>query len=166
LDGRIGPVRAVRLSEVPKWRDVGVALLEEYLRLPDAWQGDVPDVLPGIYQAVVDGYPGEATPPGGDALLVEVADDVVAQVLLVPHTRGVGRFERMCVVERARGQGVGGFLIEKGLGLARSLGYRRVVLDVIAERDAALRLYGRYGFTPISAYADYGRPMVFLGRQI
>jgi hypothetical protein len=68
---------------MPMRRDASVTLVEEYLRPPDAWSGDVPEVLPDIHQAVIDGYPGEAIPPGCDALLVAVAGDVVAHVLLV-----------------------------------------------------------------------------------
>lgn len=71
----------------------------------------------------------------------------------------------MYVVERAHRQEVGAFLAKKALDLAQ-LGSRRVVLDVIAERGAALGLHVRHGFMPISAYTDTGGPMVFLGRQI
>lgn len=156
----------LRLSENLALRSTGCALVEDYLRLADAWGGDTPAVLPAAHQAIVDGYPGDASPPGGDALIAATADAVLGQVLVVPHAVDVAKIERLYVVESARHRGMGTVLLSNALDLANSLGYRSVVLDVIPERRGAISLYERFGFTPIAPYADYGRPMVFLGRPL
>jgi putative acetyltransferase len=86
--------------------------------------------------------------------------------LLIGHDQVSARLERIYVLDGKQGRGVGGKLLRRALQRAGSLGYRRVVLDVIAERAAAIRLYERLGFEPITPYTDYGRPMVFLGRDL
>jgi GNAT superfamily N-acetyltransferase len=155
-------VEVMRLSSEPCRRDRGAALLEEYFRLPDAWGGRPPAQLPRPHRSLVTGYPGGAVPPDGDVLLAFHCRVVVGQVLIVRHSSEIARLERMYVVERARGHGVGKSLLSYAVELARLLRYDTVVLDVIAERVAALQLYERFGLAPVEPYADYGRPMGFL----
>jgi len=119
-------VRVRRLSEVPSLRPDGVALVDGYLRLADAWGGEVPDVLPPVLQRVVAGFPGDALPPEGEVLVAEVDGAPVGQVLLVPHSPGVGRLERMYIVEPRRRQGLGQLLLEEALAVAATFGHRRV----------------------------------------
>lgn len=52
----------------------------------------------------------------------------------------------VAVDEHFRGQGVGSFILEEGIKLAREKGCRRAVLDVDIENEGALRLYERFGF--------------------
>ncbi|EKQ53335.1 MAG: acetyltransferase [Methanobacterium sp. Maddingley MBC34] len=52
----------------------------------------------------------------------------------------------VAVDEHFRGQGVGSFILEEGIKLAREKGCKRAVLDVDIENDGALRLYERFGF--------------------
>ncbi|MDQ3146021.1 MAG: GNAT family N-acetyltransferase [Actinomycetota bacterium] len=113
-------MRVRRLSEVPSLRPDGVALVDGYLRLADAWGGEVPDVLPPVLQRVVAGFPGDALPPEGEVLVAEVDGAPVGQVLLVPHSPGVGRLERMYIVEPRRRQGLGQLLLEEALAVASS----------------------------------------------
>jgi GNAT superfamily N-acetyltransferase len=142
-----------------------MALLDEYLRLPDAWDGHPPADLPEPHRSLVARFPGAASPPTGEVLLVETNGAIIGQVLIVRHRPEVARLERMYVIEQARREGVGSLLIEHALQVACSIGYLQVVLDVIAERAGARRLYERFGFSPVEPYADHGRPMVFLGRS-
>jgi GNAT superfamily N-acetyltransferase len=93
-------------------------------------------------------------------------DNVTGQVLVVRHDDHAARLERMYVVEEFQRQGVASQLLDAAVAHARVLGYCRVVLDVLAERSVAMRLYEVHGFAPIEPYADYGRPMVFLGRDV
>ncbi|MBI4814255.1 MAG: GNAT family N-acetyltransferase [Methanobacterium sp.] len=46
----------------------------------------------------------------------------------------------------SRGQGIGSFILEEGIKLAREKGCKRAVLDVDIENEGALRLYQRIGF--------------------
>ncbi len=52
----------------------------------------------------------------------------------------------VAVDENSRGQGIGSFILEEGIKLARKMGCRRAVLDVDIENEGALRLYERFGF--------------------
>lgn len=55
-------------------------------------------------------------------------------------------FAIIAVDEKSRGQGIGSFILEEGIKLARKNGFKRAVLDVDIENDGALRLYERVGF--------------------
>lgn len=129
----------LRLSENRALRSTGCALVEDYLRLADAWGGDTPAVLPAAHQAIVDGCPGDASPPGGDALIAATADAVLGQVLVVPHSVDVGKVERLYVMQAARRRGLGTALLSTALDLANSLGYRSVVPNVMPRRHFPLR---------------------------
>ncbi|AXV40288.1 N-acetyltransferase [Methanobacterium sp. BAmetb5] len=52
----------------------------------------------------------------------------------------------VAVDESARGRGIGSFILEEGIKMAREKGCRRAVLDVDIENEGALRLYERSGF--------------------
>src|SRR3954469_16930959 len=55
--------------------------------------------------------------------------------------------EDLFVEEGARGAGLGRALLEATLDRARARACRRVELDVNERNDAALRLYGSFGFS-------------------
>jgi GNAT superfamily N-acetyltransferase len=55
--------------------------------------------------------------------------------------------EDLYVDEAARGAGLGRALVEATLDRARARGCRRVELDTNERNDAALRLYGHFGFS-------------------
>ncbi len=52
----------------------------------------------------------------------------------------------IAVDEECRGKGIGTFILEKSLVLAREKACKRVVLDVYLENKQALKLYERFGF--------------------
>jgi GNAT superfamily N-acetyltransferase len=148
----------VRLSEHPQLLEAGRALLEEYLRLPDAWlDEDAPQQLPAEYVEHLAAYPNEARPAAGEAFLALRSTDVVGQTLVVPHAEGVVRLERMYVLPAEREQGVARALIAAATIWAREHGVRRIVLDVIPTRREAISLYRGIGFKPASDYLSEGR---------
>lgn len=53
---------------------------------------------------------------------------------------------RLAVVPEARGRGLGRMLVEEYLAAGTAAGYNRFCLDVSAENEIAVRLYGSFGF--------------------
>jgi ribosomal protein S18 acetylase RimI-like enzyme len=52
----------------------------------------------------------------------------------------------VAVDENSRGQGIGSFILDEGIKMARKNKCKRAVLDVDIENSGALRLYERVGF--------------------
>lgn len=161
-------MRTYRLSHSPELCAAGARLLEEYIRLPDAWEwlGHPPEELPPVLAAAVSDYPAAAVPPDGDALLVATTGQVVAQSLLVRHDTDSARLVRMYVRPPFRHRGIATSLVEELVRLARELRYERVVLDVMATRTEAVRLYERLGFGQVEPYATHHVPMRFMGLDL
>jgi GNAT superfamily N-acetyltransferase len=72
---------------------------------------------------------------------------------------GVKRFDahdaelkRMYLEPAARGTGLGRALADTAIAAARSLGYRRLLLDTVSRLAAAVALYQSLGFVEIDAY--------------
>jgi L-amino acid N-acyltransferase YncA len=56
-----------------------------------------------------------------------------------------------------RGQGIGRLLLEQLVGLARAIGYHKMVLAAIASNEAGIALYNRVGFSRVGVYHEQGR---------
>ena len=52
----------------------------------------------------------------------------------------------VAVDDSCRGKGIGTFILNESLELAKDIGFKRVVLDVDFKNDGALRLYEKFGF--------------------
>lgn len=75
------------LSAAPQLLAAVADLVEEYIRLPDAWgdHGGPPDQLPSPFREEIAGLPGRARRPTGDvAVGVDEAGAVFAAGMLVP----------------------------------------------------------------------------------
>lgn len=81
------------------------------------------------------------TEAGGFALARVIADE--AELLTI------------AVRPEARGQGIGGRLLRETLARAAARGAGRLILEVAADNDAALRLYRREGFAGIGRRKGY-----------
>lgn len=158
-------VEVARLSEQPALTTAAPGLLDDYLRLPDAWAAPVPMELPLAFRRLLEKLPGEAAPPEGD-VLVAVEDVPVGAVHVVRHSHEAARLERMNVRASARRRGVGDAMLTAAVPMAAEAGYSQLVLDVMAEREAAIRWYRRRGFGAIPPYQDYRRPMISLARDL
>ena len=99
---------------------------------------------------------------GADALLLAYDEGRPAGcVVLSRRDAQTAEIKRLYVVPSARGSGIGRALVEAAIGLARSAGRRRIVLDTHRSRlEAAYGLYRALGFEECEAYgeADYACP--------
>lgn len=74
--------------------------------------------------------------------------------------------KRMWVRPEFRRRGAARALAEALVDHARRLGYREMVLDVVAHRTAAIALYRDLGFRECAPTREYPFPMVFLSRPL
>lgn len=95
-------------------------------------------------------------PPGG-AMLLALDGEAAAGSVAIKPLPSVGpdacEMKRLYVRPAWRGTGLGARLAEAALAVGRDLGYRRILLDTIADRmGSAVGLYRRLGFVEREAY--------------
>lgn len=106
-------------------------------------------------------------PPHGRMLVAVLDGRAVGCVAVKRLDERTGEIKRLYVRPAGRGRGIGSLLVERVLDEARSLGYRRVVLDTMAHMTSAIGLYERHGFRRIAAYNDAPSDnVVFLARPL
>lgn len=159
----------VVLSDHPDKVQAARVLLEEYLRLADAWEpaGGVPLRLPASFEREITAFPGDAIPPQGDVIVgVAASGNIVAAGHVVPVEPFVCEFKRLYVRPDHRGTGMGKQVAEAMIGRARALGYCRAVLDVMPQRTAAVALWTHVGFRRCPPYRAYPFPMEFMALDL
>lgn len=150
---------------------------------PAATPADIEDAR-RLFRAYVDGLgldlsfqrvetelatlPGKYAPPTGTILLARDAPGrALGCVALRPFAEGICEMKRLYAAPEARGSGLGRRLAEAILAEARTMGYRRMLLDTLATMTPALGLYAALGFAPVPAYYDNPLPgTVYLGRDL
>ena len=103
------------------------------------------------------GLPGDYAPPRGRLLLAHVDGRLAGCVALRPFREGDAcELKRLFVRPEFRGQKVGKRLMDAVLREARSIGYRRMLLDTITGKmDKAIAMYREYGFREVPAYGSH-----------
>lgn len=97
---------------------------------------------------------------GGAFLILEDADKgLVGSVGLYPEDDANCQLRKMYLVPSLRGVGLGRYLLQYTVVLARTLGFKRMTLETSSKLKAANLLYLRFGFQTIqlehpSARAD------------
>lgn len=104
--------------------------------------------------------PGCYAPPRGRLLIARQGADIVGCVALRPLDAERCEMKRLYLRPACRGHGAGRQLAESIIAAARAIGYRRMVLDTLAQMPAARALYASLGFREISAYYDNPLPGV------
>lgn len=103
--------------------------------------GDEMARLPGAYSA-----------PAGRLFFAELDGQPAGCVGIRPFTEGVCEMKRLYVEPELRGNGVGRELALAAIKAAKSLGYRRILLDTQPAMRIAVKLYRELGFTEAPAY--------------
>ena len=106
--------------------------------------------------------PGAYAPPAGRLFLVHMDGAAAGCVGLRPLDSSHDRCEmkRLYLRPVCRGLGLGRRLTELIIADARAIGYRKLVLDTLADMKAARALYADLGFREIPAYYDNPLPGV------
>jgi GNAT superfamily N-acetyltransferase len=138
--------RVVQATTAADWAD-GERLIRAYLQgLP--FEVDFQDV-----ESEIAALPTVYGPPDGALLLVRGdGDEALGVVGVRRFDDGDAELKRMYLEPEARGAGLGGTLAEEAVAVARSLGYRRLLLDTVASLTAAIAVYEGLGFVDIPAY--------------
>ena len=92
--------------------------------------------------------------PADHRLTLVAGDDEVAAVATF-HGFDVADLDRIMVTPTARGRGLAGELLSRGLDWATSRGCRTMMLEVRRDNDPAICLYRRFGFETISQRPNY-----------
>jgi GNAT superfamily N-acetyltransferase len=106
------------------------------------------------FEAELAGLPGKYRPPRGQLLLATLADQPVGCVALREIDDTSCEMKRMFVYPGHQGHGVGRALAGAVIRDARTIGYRRMLLDTSIRQAEALALYRRLGFRDIAPYYD------------
>jgi carbonic anhydrase len=111
----------------------------------------------GDYDRELATLPGRYAPPEGRLVLAieqsgENTEEVIGCAALRKFEEGTCELKRLYVRPQFRGQGVARELVQDLIAQAKSIGYRRVVLDTLPSMREAHRLYEALGFHKIDAY--------------
>lgn len=96
----------------------------------------------------------ELTPPRGRVLVGRRDGVAVGCGAVKLHLPRVAEIKRMWVARQARGQGLGGRLLEALEGQAVKAGKSVVRLDSNRELRAALALYRKHGYREVESFND------------
>ena len=108
---------------------------------------------------LVDAFMLHMDDPHWDMLLA-LRDGVAAACIGVLAVGEIGRVEQFYVAEAFRGQGIGQTMLSRILGIcARSL-FRHVMLCVLPDNSAAIKLYAKAGFERIGQITAHLAPGV------
>ena len=113
------------------------------------------------FAAELESLPAMYGPPSGCLILARRQDEGVGEVVGCIGVRRLSlqecEMKRLYVCNSARGDGIGLRLARAAIDSARTLGYRRMLLDTLDGMVAARKLYVALGFREISAY--YSNPL-------
>jgi GNAT superfamily N-acetyltransferase len=101
--------------------------------------------------------PGKYAPPDGRLLLLVRGAEAVGCIALRRFDKTSGEEKRLYVRPAERGRGLGKALAGAIVEAARTIGYRRLMLDTLEPMVEARELYRSFGFTEIPAY--YSNPL-------
>jgi len=145
------------LSDSPSLLPAVKELVREYVVLPDAWANPdgPPKCLPTFFVDEITALPSPAQLPDGDIAVAIEEGRAFGTALLVPFASSRAELKRLYVQPDMRAHEFGREIIGALIGVAKELGCRSVVLDVMPSRKTAISLYRNVGFNPAPAFRHY-----------
>jgi putative acetyltransferase len=101
--------------------------------------------------------PGKYAPPDGRLLLAMDGDAAAGCIALRRFDAETGEVKRLYVRPAWRGRGLGDRLAAAIVAAARTVGYRRLLLDTLSRMKSAQAVYARAGFAATGPY--YASPL-------
>lgn len=136
-------------AEEPAQIDDARAIFREY----EKWLGL--DLCFQNFEEELQTLPGRYAPPDGRLILAYKDGELAGGIALRKIEEGICEMKRLFLLEVARGSGVGNTLIEKLIGEAQKIGYKKMRLDTFPPKmGKAVKLYESHGFYEIAPYYD------------
>ena len=99
-------------------------------------------------------------PPTGRLLLVhDAAGRLVGAATLQQASPDAGELKRLYIRPEANGNGLGRRLVTAQMEAAKSMGWRRLVVNIIKGNEESIRIFEALGFRYIGRYAECFDPM-------
>ena len=144
---------------------LGETLVREYVVATADELGQDVDVILAIVPDLGD-FRGRYFARGGGFVVAESGEEVRGGVGITPGDDGVCEMNRLWIRPQFRRRGLGRALSEAAMSHARTLGFARMLIDVVPSRVGALAMYRSLGFTAVAPTHSYPLEMVFLGRDL
>ena len=151
----------VAQATTPEQIDAARALMREYTTWAaglDPATDDAPTF--SNLEAELATLPGVYAPPAGRLFLATVDGAPAGHIALRPHDETTGEVKRLYVQPAFRGMAIGQRLVAAAVEAARTIGYRRLVLDSYHTMTNAHAIYRGAGFRDVDAPADFPRHLV------
>ena len=136
-------IRAATNADATEVRTLVFRVLAEYGLEPDpeTTDADLKDIEASYIKA------------GG---MFEVIEDgegrLLATIGLFRIDEKTCELRKMYFAREIRGRGFGKLMLERAVNHARTLGFKRIVLETASVLEEAIRLYTRFGFRPASRH--------------
>lgn len=146
---------------------------KEYCMRP-ATNDDIPAVKKIVFSSLVE-YGLRPDPSGKDRDLDDIeknyisgngffgvsvireTNEIVGCFGLYPHSQEVCELRKMYLQKGSRGKGLGKFMLEMAILIAREKKYKKIFLETISPLKTAISLYKKTGFTEIKPKEINGR---------
>ena len=106
------------------------------------------------WETEIESLPGIYAPPKGRLLLATFDDQPAGCVALKSVQEDIAELKRLFMHPAFRGHGIGEQMVNVLIEEARSIGYRRVILDSHISMKAAHKIYLKAGFKFVDSPPD------------
>ncbi len=135
-------LRAARNDEIPYVREIVFSCLREHGLRPDpaGKDKDLKDIEKSYF-----------TDNGFFGVAVEFnTNKMVGTFGLFPLDKKICELRKFYLVKEVRGRGLGKFILNTAIHLAKERGYKKIYLETISPLKVAIAFYKKYGFKEVT----------------